>query len=352
MGSGQPITYPFGRRTKAGTVQQVVPGLWWICLPMTFPPSHINVWLLEDGDGFDIVDTGLDNEETKAVWQKVFNEVIKDRPVRRVIVTHHHRDHISLARWLSEKTGAGVYMTQGEWALTQALHTKQDGEFADFVRGFCIRHGLDLEWGNYLASRGNTYRAGVPELPEVVETLVDGEIISMGGRDWRVVTCGGHTLSHGCLYSKTDNLLISGDQVMPGIQGNVSVPRFSQDRDVVTDYLASLDRLAEFDDGGYVMPSHGAVFTGLHRRLMQLRHYHQSRSEAVTEACARKNNLATDLLPLFSGKTLRADAAVFTVGEVLGHLNHLQIKGSLEQIQCDDGRVLYARTSRNIGEMS
>jgi len=349
---GQPIAYPFGRRTTAGTVRQVAPGLWWICLPMTFPPGHINVWLLEDDQGFDIIDTGLDNEETKAVWEKVFEEIVKDRKVRRVIVTHHHRDHISLARWLAEKTGAPVLMTEGEWTLTQALHGKQDREFADFVRGFCLRHGLDKDWGKYLAGRGNTYRTGVPELPDSVELLADGENLSMGGRSWRVVSCGGHTVSHACLYAETDNLLISGDQIMPGIQGNVSVPRFSQDKDVVTDYLASLDRLGKIADGGFIMPSHGAVFTGLHRRLAQLRQYHVSRSAAVAEACGEDSRLATELLPLFSGKTLRADAAVFTVGEVLGHLNHLCFKGDLERINCDDGRVLYARAGQKLGEVS
>jgi len=37
--------------------------------------DHINLWALKDGDGWVIVDTGIGNRESKAIWTKHFTEL-------------------------------------------------------------------------------------------------------------------------------------------------------------------------------------------------------------------------------------------------------------------------------------
>ena len=46
----------------------------WLRMPLPFALDHINLWVLEDGGGWTLVDTGLGNEPTRALWEQIFAE--------------------------------------------------------------------------------------------------------------------------------------------------------------------------------------------------------------------------------------------------------------------------------------
>jgi len=80
-----------------GSATEIADGVFWLrfSLPMK-GLDHINLWALKDGDGWVIVDTGIGNRESKAIWTKHFTELMGGRPVNRVICTHLHPDHTDL----------------------------------------------------------------------------------------------------------------------------------------------------------------------------------------------------------------------------------------------------------------
>jgi glyoxylase-like metal-dependent hydrolase (beta-lactamase superfamily II) len=119
--------YPFAEPPAPGTTTQVAPGVHWLRMALPFALDHINLWLLEDGDGWLIVDTGLGNEPTRALWEKVFTDRIGAKPVRRVLVTHYHPDHAGNAAWLCERTGAELWMTRGEFLTVHAARNSSAG---------------------------------------------------------------------------------------------------------------------------------------------------------------------------------------------------------------------------------
>src|SRR5690606_23884214 len=84
------VDYPFPEPPTPGETIEVAPGIHWIRLPLPFALDHVNVYLLEDGDGWTVVDCGLNKEATKAVWERVFDRLLGERPVRRVIVADFH----------------------------------------------------------------------------------------------------------------------------------------------------------------------------------------------------------------------------------------------------------------------
>ena len=91
------------RRRGPGETLPIAPGVLWLRMPLPFALDHINLWLIEDGPGWTIVDTGYAMPETKAAWERIFAARLGGRPVTRVVVTHFHPDHIGLAGWLAER---------------------------------------------------------------------------------------------------------------------------------------------------------------------------------------------------------------------------------------------------------
>ena len=91
------LRYPFAEVPAPGTTLEVAPGVRWLSMPLPFQLDHINLWLLEDGAGTTIVDCGIANDETRALWERIFGSI---GTVKRVILTHYHPDHAGNAAWL------------------------------------------------------------------------------------------------------------------------------------------------------------------------------------------------------------------------------------------------------------
>src|SRR5437773_7867950 len=99
----------------AAASREVMPGVIWLRMPLPFALDHINLWLLADGSGWTIVDTGYATADTIGIWERIFAERLHELPITRVIVTHHHPDHIGLAGWLTERWHAPLWTTEKEW---------------------------------------------------------------------------------------------------------------------------------------------------------------------------------------------------------------------------------------------
>jgi len=116
-----PLSHPDASLPEAGTAREVAPGILWVRMPLPFALNHINLWLLEDTNGWTIVDTGLGSNRTKEYWERIFETVLGDKPVTRVIATHFHPDHMGLVGWLVERWGAEFCTSQTEWLFGRML---------------------------------------------------------------------------------------------------------------------------------------------------------------------------------------------------------------------------------------
>ena len=91
------LRFPCGDVPEPGTIKNVAPGVYWLRMPLPFQLNHINLWLVEEKDSWTIVDTGINTPETRELWEKIFAEKLSGKPVKRVIATHLHPDHVGLA---------------------------------------------------------------------------------------------------------------------------------------------------------------------------------------------------------------------------------------------------------------
>ena len=113
--------YPFAEPPQPGTTMEVAPGVRWVRMPLPFSLKWINLWLLEDGEGWTVVDTGIPNSETKAHWRTIFENELGGKPVKRVIVTHMHPDHIGLAGWMTKKWQCDLWISRLEYVTCRML---------------------------------------------------------------------------------------------------------------------------------------------------------------------------------------------------------------------------------------
>lgn len=265
------LQYPF-TPPLPGRSLEVAPGVHWVRMPLPYALDHINLWALEDGDGWTLVDTGVGNPATVRRWQRLWAREGGRRPLNRVIVTHMHPDHVGMAGWLTRQFGVRLWMSRLEYLHCRSLVADGGREAPPDALQFYRRAG----WGD-AALAGYQTRFGqfgkqIYPLPDSYRRLRDGEHLRIGGLDWEVVMGSGHSPEHACLYCAERKLLISGDQVLPKISSNVSVHPLEPDADPMGDWLASLDALqARLPDDLLVLPAHNECFYGLHTRIAQLR---------------------------------------------------------------------------------
>ena len=336
--------YAYDSGPGAGGAVEVAPGIYWLRMALPFALDHINLWLLEDGNGWTIVDTGIARDEVKEAWEQVFGTFLTAaRPLKRVIVTHFHPDHLGLAGWLVERFDVALWMPRQEWAWGRMLSLDGGGStmrpaFDKFYRAA----GFDEAMMRDAAKRPGRYARMVSAVPGAFRCIADAEIIAIGGRQWRVITGAGHSPEHACLHCGEINVLISGDLVLPKISPNISVWLQEPDAEPLSDYLASLEKFRGMAPETLVLPSHNLPFRGLEGRLDDLAGHHEERLEETLSICAEPVTGVEVLRQLFKRK-LDTHQLFFAAGEALAHLHHLMGQGKIRRRMGEDGVYVFER---------
>ena len=139
---GDGLAYPFAEPPATGAFIEVAPGILWIRIPLPFRLDHVNIYLIEDGDGWAVLDTGIANQATRDVWEGLVAGPLAGRRLTRLIVTHFHPDHIGLAGWLCERYGLPLLTSQtcylGCINISLSPGSMGDKTYRDFYRS----HGM------------------------------------------------------------------------------------------------------------------------------------------------------------------------------------------------------------------
>lgn len=305
-------------------------------LPLPFALNHINVYLIDDADGWTLVDCGLEAEKSRECWEKILaSPLVANRPIRRIIVTHHHPDHIGLAGWLNRRFDAPVHMSKGELGVA--------GRYADPSRdivsermGFWTEHGLPPDVSTWLMERMPRYSKHVHVLPPDVRIVDPTLPIEIGGRSWRLLVGRGHSPEHLSLYEPETGVLIGGDQLLPEITPNIGVWP-GGDQNPLRSYLESLVQFRELPGDPLLLPSHRQPLRGVQRRVEELRVHHDERLDQVLAKCDEPMSCYQLLNALF-GRPLRNEEVGFGLGEGVAHLNYLESLGKLRS-SVDSGGV-------------
>jgi len=326
---------------EPGHARQVAERLWWARIPLPMELNHINVWLMDDGDGWTLVDTGMAETVCRAAWDTLEAQYLEHRPLRRIFVTHDHPDHMGLAKWLAARHDAAVWMNELTHAAVAEYVAETPTRRAERITGFLRAHGLQVGAGGAPTAPPGPQEAWLIGVPPLARACADGDELQGAGRSWRMIETDGHCRGHLCLYDADGEVLVSGDQVLPTISPNVSVIARRPDDDPLRAFLASLDRLEHCAEGTLVLPSHGRPFRGLHRRLAAVCSHHHQQLDLLRSAC-REPHTACELLPTLFGRTLRGFHRFLALGEAVAHLNYLWHRGELTRSADEHGVLRFA----------
>lgn len=326
-----------------GEAREIIPGLRWLRFPLPFAPHHVNVWLIEDDDGWLAVDAGVANDETRAHWRTALaGAAFGGRRLAGLLVTHFHPDHAGLMGWLAAEHGLTPRMTRIEWLQSRAVWFDTGTDMLQQQAEFARIAGAPDAYSAYLLRRGALYAKAVSPLPRAFACIADGETLRIGGRDWRVITGRGHAPDMACLFCAEAGVLIAADQVLPRISPYVGLHAGEPMADPLGAFLTSLARFRDLPEEVLVLPSHGEPFRPLHARLDALDAHHADRLAALEEAC-RTPATAHALLPVLFRRPLDDRNLGFGIGETLAHLRRLEAAGRVERLPGADGVIAWAR---------
>jgi glyoxylase-like metal-dependent hydrolase (beta-lactamase superfamily II) len=258
-------------------MEEIRQGTW--AVPLGMPDSSLGYVLsyliADDAGGLHSIDPGWANDENWRVLVTAIDHLGRTMSdVRTISLTHLHADHVGLAAKLQAASDARLTMGAVEYEGMRELAHPMSADSAQ----------IQLDgWGVPPARQGEILgttfpsRLSEPLVPD--SFLVDGAELDIPGRTVRVVHTPGHTSGHLCFVDDQEQLLFTGDHVLPTVYPGLGLGGTSASNPVV-DYLASLERLAPYDRFE-VLPGHGYRFRGLASRRAELADHVQQRTDGV-----------------------------------------------------------------------
>ena len=272
-----------------------------------------------------MIDTGIGDPQTQAIWEGLLDGMLRDRPITRIVATHFHPDHAGMVGWLTDRVRAPVLMSQAEYLTSLVIRLDPGALDDEPYRSFYRHHGLDEATIATLLTSGNRYLRMVTGLPRTFRRLIAGETLEIGRRRFEVLTGGGHSLEQVMLHCPQERLLLCADQVLARISPNIGVHANDPEGDPLGIYLRSLAELRRMIPAETLtLPGHNLPFTGLHERLDELATHHAQRCAAVLKACRPEGRTAFDLVSVIFKRPIEdAHQMGFAFSETLAHVNLL-----------------------------
>lgn len=323
-----------------GQLCQLADDLFWARFDLPFRLNHINLYILDTDEGWILIDTGLNDQATATHWRSLLDGPLFGKPVKQIIVTHHHVDHIGYAGPLAELTKAEVFTSQAEAEHANWLYQLAPEDYGARLAETYQRYGLPHEHITAAGQGGSRYRRNTAALPPF-SLIHPGEQIKTTAGCWQIRTDTGHSDQQISLLDESRKLFLSVDFLLPRISPNISADIRSPDHDLLASYFTYLSEMRDLSDEMRIFPGHDWPFRQGGVRARQLIDHHHQRLELLHHAASQKTLTVWSALDVLFGRSFGEHELYFAAGEARAHLNHLVARGRVNRQSDDNGVDLY-----------
>jgi len=263
---------------------EMFPGIHWIKLPMSIEETsldNINVYLVEGAQGYLLVDSGWNTDESFIALKKGMAKIGADvKDISQIVITHVHPDHYGMAGRIKKLSGATISMHHIEKDFIRPRYIDME-ELLRLTDRMLVANGVpEAEMVHMRDATLGLEQYIVPTLPDRI--LHEGEQVTTGKFTFRVIWTPGHSSGHICLYEPDKKILLSGDHILPKITPNIGVHPQSIENPLGR-YIKSLQDMRQLDVA-LVLPGHDQPFTNLRLRIDEIIHHHEVRNQEILTA--------------------------------------------------------------------
>ncbi len=324
---------------------EVGEGIFELRLPIPFEDGLINVFLFVDGAHADLLDCGMNSEESLALIRSALDELGGKR-LRKLVVTHIHPDHYGAAGVLAGPGDADLYLHRLEVPLVNPRYVELEHLVAE-VRKYLLVNGVPEDEAEVLSNSQRALSQVVAPAEPAVQ-LDGAETVMLGRTQLRVEWTPGHSPGHICLYAPESGMLFAGDHMLPDLSPNIGLHPQSTP-DPLHEYLAGLARMAALKPR-IVMPAHGRPFADAAGRVEILTAHHRRRLDRVRAIVADGELTAWEVALELWGPRSNLYEKRLALQEGLAHLQALAVDGALEKRVSPDAVVWRSAARRESGE--
>jgi glyoxylase-like metal-dependent hydrolase (beta-lactamase superfamily II) len=308
-------------------ITEVAAGIYELRLPIPFEDGLVNVFLFADGEEFDLLDCGMNSQDSLDLIRSSLAELGGTR-LRKLVVTHIHPDHYGAAGILAGPGLADLYLHRLEVPLVNPRYVELEHLVGE-VHRYLLVNGVPAGEAEVLSNSQRALSQVVAPAEPTVQ-LDGAETLVMGRTPMRVEWTPGHSPGHICLYAKDSGLLFAGDHMLPELSPNIGLHPQSTP-DPLHEYLDGLKRLAAYRPK-LILPSHGRPFTDAEGRVEILAAHHRRRMERVASIVAGGELSAWEVALQLWGPRENLYEKRLALQEGLAHLQALAVEGALEKL--------------------
>lgn len=278
-----------------------LPRLHQIVLPTPWEIGPVQIYVVE-GDPLTLIDTGVARLESRRALEAAFDALgLGLEEVRRVVLTHHHTDHMGQVQGLRD-AGADleVWVHEDDAADVESYTMERDERIEEGNELF-REYGVPEE---LLARQAREIRAWIErEPPLCAPTRVErrtraGDRVPFKDFELEVIHAPGHTAGHVLLHEARSGTLLTGDHLMGAavpfteshfLSGGPDPADPLRRRPRFRGLPAYLESLRSLRGRGFrcILPAHGGIIDRPARAIEEATLFYEVRIQRIERALAR-----------------------------------------------------------------
>jgi glyoxylase-like metal-dependent hydrolase (beta-lactamase superfamily II) len=303
-------------------LSEVATDIFELRLPIPFEDGLVNVFLFADGDEADLLDCGMNSEESVEMIHQAVHQ-LGARRIRKLVTTHIHPDHYGAAGTIAGKGRADLYMHRLEVPLVHPRYVELE-HLVEEVRSYLLINGVPSDEAEVLSNSQRALSQVVKPADPAVQ-LDGAEDVVMGRHTMHIEWTPGHSPGHVCLFERGSGLLFAGDHILPELSPNIGLHPQSTP-DPLHDYLDGLRRMAALEPS-QVLPAHGRPFATIAARVEELTRHHRRRFDQILEIVGRDERTGWQVALELWGPRANLYEKRLALQEGLAHLQALAVEG-------------------------